>query len=40
MYYLSHAEYAEFYEAQGGEKIVAGRFCGFCDFCVKKIIIP
>jgi hypothetical protein len=40
MYYLSHAEYAEFYEAQCGEKIAAGRFCGFSDFCVKKIIIP
>ena len=40
MYYLSHVEYAEFCEAQGGEKTAAGRFCGFCDFCVKKIIIP
>ena len=40
MYYLSHAEYAEFYEGQSGEKTAAGRFCGFCDFSVKKITIP
>ena len=40
MYYLSHEEYAEFYEARGDEKIAAGRFYGFCDFSVKKNIIP
>ena len=38
MYNSLHAERAEYYEAQSDAKIVADRFCDFCDFCVKKTV--
>ena len=36
LFELSHAECAELYEAQSDPKYSAGRFCVFCEFCVKK----
>ena len=33
---MSYAECAELYEAQSDPKYSAGRFCVFCEFCVKN----
>ena len=33
---MSHAECAELYETQSDPKYSAGRFCVFCEFCVKN----
>ncbi len=37
--FLSHAEYAEFWDSQSGEEFASDRFCDFCGFCVKKLRI-